>query len=169
MRGYHESCEKYLFHFGLHVSVLPEGHLDKNIMKIEDDEDEEDEEDDDNCDGDFDEDCHGDEVEVDDDDGTLAGSHLHRGSSASLLQGRPGGFHRQLNHYHTLDTQKRETQATFLCKTKSWFDLKETCTFSSLEHRLNSRSATAKARRADSVKMINLRMMLRINMLNQHC
>merc|ERR1719237_563875 len=29
-------------------------------------------------------------------------------------------------------------------------------TFSSLEHRLNSRSATAKVRRADSVKMINL-------------
>ena len=29
-------------------------------------------------------------------------------------------------------------------------------TFSSLAHRLNSRSATAKARRADKVKMINL-------------
>ena len=65
----------------------------------------------------------------------------------------------------TLWTQKRETQATFLCKTKSWFDLKETCTFSSLEHRLNSRSATAKARRADSVKMINLVRMLRVNIL----
>ena len=34
MRGYDESCEKHLFHFGLHVSVLPEGHLDKKIMKI---------------------------------------------------------------------------------------------------------------------------------------
>ena len=34
MRGYHESCGKHLFHFGLHVSVLPEGHLDKKIMKI---------------------------------------------------------------------------------------------------------------------------------------
>merc|ERR550534_2255015 len=33
-------------------------------------------------------------------------------------------------------------------------------TFSSLAHRLNSRSATAKARRADKVKMINLMMML---------
>ena len=29
-------------------------------------------------------------------------------------------------------------------------------TFSSLAHRLNSRSATAKAKRADKVKMINL-------------
>merc|ERR1719462_979528 len=33
-------------------------------------------------------------------------------------------------------------------------------TFSSLAQRLNSRSATAKARRADSVKMINLMMMV---------
>ena len=65
--------------------------------------DSDEEEEDDNCDGDFDDDYHGDEVDVDD-DGTLAGSHLHRGSWASLLQGRPGGFHRQLNHYHTLDT-----------------------------------------------------------------
>ena len=32
MRGYHESCENHLFHFGLHVSVLPEGHLEMNMM-----------------------------------------------------------------------------------------------------------------------------------------
>ena len=97
------------------MSVLPEGHLDKNIMKIEDDEDEEDEEDDDNCDGDFDEDCHGDEVDVDD-DGTLAGSHLHRGSWASLLRGRPGGFHCQLNHYHTLDTKRERDRPLFFAR-----------------------------------------------------
>merc|ERR1711872_438111 len=37
-------------------------------------------------------------------------------------------------------------------------------TLSSLAHRLNSRSATAKARRADKVKMINLMMMLLLPM-----
>ena len=55
------------------------------------DDSDEDEEDGDNCDGDFDDDYHGDEVDVDD-DGTLAGSHLHRGSWASLLQGIPERF-----------------------------------------------------------------------------
>ena len=31
MRLYHESCE-HLFHLGLQVSVLPEGHLEMNMM-----------------------------------------------------------------------------------------------------------------------------------------
>ena len=98
MRGYHhhQSCG-HLFHLGLQVSVLPEGHLGKDMMVIEDhydDDDEEEEvEDDNNCDGCFDDDFDRDEVDVDD-DGTLAGSHLHRESWASLLQGRPECFHR---------------------------------------------------------------------------
>ena len=158
MRGYHESCENHLFHFGLHVSVLPEGHLDKKIMKI---------------------------ImmmrmrrmvitvmviltmiimEM-----MLMLMMMALWLGAICTGGL--GLHSSGADLEvfivcwiiiTLWTQTRERQATFLCETRSWFDLKETCTFSSLEHRLNSRSATAKARRADSVKMINLIRMINI-------